>query len=132
MPASWSRPPLIFVADDDLAMLELVASTLAEQGYEVRRARDGRELLDRLLEHRTGPALAPALVVTDVAMPELHGPAVCTAARDAGVHVPFIFMTAFVSSGARGAAEAAGAVAILDKPFDMDELVDTVRRHLGR
>lgn len=122
---------VIYVADDDEAMRHVVAATLVAAGYEVWQARDGRELLDRLI-HREPRGATPVLVVSDVSMPRLSGPAACAAARAAGIETPFIFMTAFASSGGRSAAEAVGAIAVFDKPFDVDELVVAIRDHLER
>ncbi|MBW2529662.1 MAG: response regulator [Deltaproteobacteria bacterium] len=123
-------PPVVCVADDDDEMRAVVASSLAALGYEVWQASDGRELLDQLLEG-AARGTAAVLVVSDVAMPRLTGPRACAAARSAGLSIPFIFMTAFVSAGGRSAAEAAGAVAVFDKPFDLDDLVAAVRLHAG-
>jgi CheY-like chemotaxis protein len=130
-PSTRQRRPWIYVADDDESMRELVLSTLAAAGYQVLQAADGQELLDGLLD-RARLEVPTALVISDVAMPRLTGPAACAAARAAGVATPFIFMTAFASSGALEVAARASAVAVLDKPFDMAELLTAVRHVLSR
>ena len=115
----------IYVADDDPAMLDLVASTLAAEGYQVHQVGDGQQLLDALLAGAQNGRPAD-LVVSDVAMPRMNGTSACAAARSAGLDVPFIVMTAFASAQGRAAAELAGASVVLDKPFDMVELLAAV------
>ena len=69
------QPPLIFVADDDAIVRQLIARTLQTAGFVVRAFADGRELLDAM------QADAPDLLVLDVDMPRLDGFETCREVR---------------------------------------------------
>lgn len=59
---------LVLVVDDEVAIVELLAELLSDEGYQVQTAYDGRSALSML---RTG--LKPGVVITDVMMPGLDG-----------------------------------------------------------
>jgi len=115
-------PPLVLIAEDDPELRELVALTLTDAGMDVEEARDGREALAHVVARK------PDLVLLDMRMPGMDGRAFCAAIRELGQPPRVVVMTA----GDRAAQTAAelGAVSWLAKPFDIDELVATVRRSL--
>jgi len=106
----------VLVADDDPAVLGLVADLLTEEGYRVARARDGAEAL------AVARADPPDLVVSDVGMPRLDGLGLAERLREQGV--PVVLMSAV--------AERLPWVscAVVAKPFDLDDLLAAVRRAL--
>jgi len=115
-------PITVLVADDDEDMRSLVAETLRADGHAVIEARDGAELLERLeqaLEHGSG---RPEVVVADVMMPHLSGLGVLSALRRAQVHFPVILMTVLADESVHTIAKRLGAVGVLRKPFDVDDL----------
>jgi CheY-like chemotaxis protein len=59
---------LILVVDDEVAIVELLAELLNDEGYQVQATYDGRSALSLL---RTG--LKPQVVITDIMMPGLDG-----------------------------------------------------------
>jgi DNA-binding response OmpR family regulator len=72
----------------------------------------------------------PALVVLDIGLPDIDGYAVAEGLRAAHAEpVPILVMTA--DGRAREKAERVGARAYLHKPFELQELVDHVRRLLA-
>lgn len=117
----------VLVIEDDSAVGRVVADALADEGYEVRWARNGREGLAALA------GWLPDLIVLDLMMPVMDGWAFHAAQqRLAGeaARVPVL-----VLSGARElAAKAAAldAVATITKPFDLEEIVQMVARVIGR
>ena len=114
------RPTLVLLAEDDAELRRLIATTLRDDGYEVVEAANGMELLDSL-ELMIGRRL-PYAIVTDVRMPLLSGMDVLAVIRASSTEVPVILITAFGDIDTHGEAHDLGAVAILDKPFDMSAL----------
>lgn len=113
----------LLVVDDDVAIVEVLAEILEYAGYRVVRAHNGQAALTCL-------AQAPAdLVLSDVMMPQLDGPALCRRiqADPALRGIPVILMTA-----ARHTSAPDGCVpaAWLPKPFDINDVVATVDRLL--
>jgi CheY-like chemotaxis protein len=116
--------PCILLAEDDPAMRALIASMLEQEGYEVVEACDGHEVLSRLEAVRTQPPLStpPALIVSDIRMPAYSGLDLLAILRCAACPVPVILITAFGDEETHAEARELGATAVLDKPFDLDDL----------
>jgi len=116
-------PKRALVAEDDEEMRRLVSVYLKAAGLDVEEVRDGLELLSRLRD-RSAPV---DLLVTDVHMPRMNG---LEAIRRAGcvARVPTIVITSFGDERLHAEARSLGAVVVLDKPFDLDELIDAVTR----
>src|SRR2546421_12623005 len=77
----------ILLVDDEQSIQTLLSYPLRKDGYEVVRATDGREALDRFSEQ------AFDLVVLDVVLPQLDGLEVCRRLRAPGA-VPIVMLTA--------------------------------------
>jgi DNA-binding response OmpR family regulator len=118
------RHPLVLLAEDDEAFRRLLASVLEQEGYEVVEARDGLALLasieDTLTVRRERPE--SFLVVADVRMPGLTGLDVLAILRCANWRTPVILITAFGDEATHAEGVELGAVAVLDKPFNVEEL----------
>jgi DNA-binding response OmpR family regulator len=109
----------VLVVEDEPLLRELFRWTLQDTGLTVEVARDGREAVTWLADHR------PSAVVLDWSLPHLDGGGVVAALRALhGPVVPVVLATA----DPRPADKAAdiGARACLPKPFDLDRLVDAV------
>jgi DNA-binding response OmpR family regulator len=115
-------PTRVLVADDDDDMRDLVADTLRADGYDVLEARDGADLLAQLEAALGNPQARPDLVVTDIMMPKLSGLGVLDALRRAQLHFPVILMTVLRDDSIYIVARRLGAVGVLRKPFDIDDL----------
>jgi CheY-like chemotaxis protein len=112
----------ILVADDDDDMRELMASALRSDGYSVVEARDGAELLEILRDALEDERRCPDILVTDIKMPHLSGLGVLQALRRARVRLPVILVTAFADESMHTVAKRLGAIGVLQKPFDVDDL----------
>jgi len=113
----------ILLADDEPDILEISRIALETVGgYEVATCFSGRELLQLL------PEFKPDLVVTDVVMPDMAGREVLDAMhRSAGFEsVPVVFLTALERPDELEELRRAGAVEIIQKPFDPMTLADKV------
>jgi two-component system, OmpR family, response regulator len=116
------------VADDDDELRGLVASVLRGLALHVVEARNGRELLELF---RVRGCAAPALIVTDLQMPELTGLQALRRLRRIGIPSPVILVTAFGDPRIMKEALRAGAVSVLDKPFSIAVLRELASRLLG-
>ncbi|MCU1280536.1 MAG: putative two-component response regulator [bacterium] len=126
--ANDARPCQVLLAEDDAAMRELIARALRRDGFEVTEARNGYETLERLayglLRERQ---LWFDLVISDVRMPGYDGLNILASIKELPRYVPVILITAFGSAASHAAATRLGVFAMLDKPFDLDDLMTVVR-----
>jgi CheY-like chemotaxis protein len=115
--------PRILVVDDDDALREIYADSLAGSGYEVRSARDGATAL-RILED----GFTPCLMFLDLRMPGMDGWELARRIRaDERWKAMRIVVVAAHFRIDREAAEI-GASAWLQKPFDLSRLEHHARR----
>ena len=112
--------PRILLVEDELSSAEVLALLLADDGYEVTVAPDGRQALLRLEE------AAPDLLITDFMMPGMNGALLVKALRD----MPrYAALPVLMISGAPESALWSYAVpyqAFLRKPFSLDEFLKVV------
>mgnify|MGYP006280914829 CR=1 FL=1 len=119
------RGGYILVVEDDLELSSLTEAILSFHGYDVATASNGREALDRIGDR------PPRLILLDMRMPIMDGAHFADAYRCRhGKRTPIVVTTA--AEDAQRAAAEVGADAVLAKPFEMDELIDTIARLLQR
>lgn len=112
----------VLVVDDDEGIREFVTVALADEGYEVMVAAHGAAALDLL------GASCPDVILLDMRMPTMDGWEFSRIYRESpGPHAPIIVLTA--ARDASGRAAQIQADACLNKPFDVDELLDVVGRY---
>lgn len=119
----------VLVIDDDPQIRRLTARILTDLHHEVIEAGDGRQGLRLVLQQR------PAMVLTDILMPEKEG---IELIRDIRREAPGVHIIAMSGGGTTAKAMmfldfalALGADAVLRKPFRAAELADAVTRVLG-
>ena len=115
---------MILVVDDDSAILDLIAQVLIEEDYEILTASNGRTAIDLAHEQM------PRLILLDLMMPEMNGWQVIDELRTSPrtCAIPVLLLSARREM-ARTADEL-GVTAYLEKPFDIEELLDRVRHIL--
>ncbi len=112
----------VLVVDDEANIVDLIAEVLHEEGYQVRRAHDGKSALATL-----GDSI-PSMILLDMSMPDMIGTTLLQRIRDGGMmDLPVIIMTAGAHSPE--ALVAQGATGYLAKPFDLDDLLNCVARY---
>ena len=119
------RPPRILLVDDEQAILTLLSYPLSQDGYEVVRAADGVEAMERFGETDFD------LVVLDVTMPHLDGLEVCRRLR-ATSSVPIIMLTAKTEEIDKVLGLELGADDYITKPFSIREFRSRVKAVLRR
>ena len=115
----------ILVVDDDASVREMLREVLRFGGYEVAAVADGSAALDLI---RTRPV---DLVVSDLVVPGLDGPAILAAAREHGEALPFVFLEGQDANGAATAVDGHPRVQVLPKPFALKQLLASMRAALG-
>ena len=115
--------PKLLVIDDDRRVRDTIKLVMEAAGHTLAFATNGREGLARFAEFK------PDLVITDILMPEKEGIATITELRKLNKSIPIIA----ISGGGRvgnmdflKVAQNMGATKTLSKPFDPDELMDTI------
>ncbi len=121
-------PARILIIEDEDDLRDNVADLLELEGYSVLQAADGREGL------RLAATAHPDLVLCDVMMPEMDGPAVLRAlrARPDTLTLPFIFVTAQAEARNVRTGMNLGADDYLAKPFTDAELLRSIGARLER
>jgi len=119
--------PLIMLADDDAEIRRIVRRSLSSLECTIIEAKDGEEALELILNER------PDLVVLDVMMPTLSGWELCKYIRTkpelADTHV--VMLTAIGKTVNEMTSPLYGADRYLDKPFDIQEIVEVVSELLA-
>ena len=115
----------ILIADDDANIAELISLYLMKEGYETKRAADGREAL------RMVPIFDPDLIILDIMMPEMDGYEVCREVRKNN-STPIIMLTAKGETFDKVLGLELGADDYMVKPYDTKELVARVKAVLRR
>ncbi len=120
-------PARLLVVDDDASCLESVSAYLEDSGFEVTRARDGREGLAEI------EGSGPDLVLLDLQMPGLHGLDVLASVRERWPAMPVIVFSGSASVADVVRALRLGASDYLIKPvIDLEILEHAVRIALER
>jgi CheY-like chemotaxis protein len=119
----------ILVADDDPAILRLVATILERDSFTVVTARDGREAYKILHED---PNFTAAIL--DVVMPHISGPELVRQMKTEKqlVNIPVMMMTAEQDPKLSQDSFAAGAVVFLPKPFTTAQFQIMLQMLLGK
>ena len=113
----------ILAVDDDIDLLGMVQLLLEDAGYRVATAADGQEALEKVA------AELPDLILLDMKMPGMNGWEFARVFRERYNHLtPIVVLTA--AEDARKRAAEVGADGYLGKPFDIDDLVRIVERHV--
>jgi FixJ family two-component response regulator len=115
-----SEIPLIAVVDDDAAIREAVQSLLRSAGLRAEGFASAQDLL------QSGRLPATACLIVHVRLPRMSGLGLQQQLRAAQCLMPVIFITAHGDAETRARALRAGAVALLDKPFSDEVLLQAV------
>ena len=119
----------ILVADDDPAILRLVATILEKEDFNVVTARDGREAYKTL---QADPDFTAAIL--DVVMPHITGPELVRFMKSEPklANIPVMMMTAEQDPKLSSDSFSAGAVVFLPKPFTTAQLQIMLQMLIGK
>ena len=117
----------ILAVDDSASMRQMVSFTLKGAGFDVIEAEDGVDALAKA-QGKTFD-----LVLTDVNMPNMDGITLVKELRGlpAFKFTPMLMLTTESAGDKKAAGKAAGATGWIVKPFNPDQLLNTIKRVLG-
>ncbi|NPA26128.1 MAG: response regulator [Chloroflexi bacterium] len=118
----------ILIAEDEPDIRELIAFLLELEGHEVLQAQDGLEAVEQARREK------PDFILLDVRMPRMTGYEACRIIKQdpALGHIPVVFLSAKGQEAEVQAGYDAGADAYLLKPFEAEDLIQTVNRFVGQ
>jgi DNA-binding response OmpR family regulator len=111
----------LLLLEDDISLSEIVSEYLEENGYQVVRAMDGNEAMDRVYEESFD------LLMLDVKVPFMSGFDLLAKLRSDGNGTPAIFLTSLNSMDDLSKAYDSGCDDYLKKPFELKELLLRVK-----
>jgi DNA-binding response OmpR family regulator len=120
-----TEPRTILVVDDDSELRQGLRTMLHQHGYRTLAAGDGHQAKELITDS------SPDLVILDIMMPREGGFAVLKQFHGKENAPPFIMITANDQERYQAAAQKAGVVDYILKPFSMERLLDGVTRALG-
>lgn len=117
----------ILIVDDSTSIRVAIRMALTGAGYTVSEAADGAQGLSKASGSRFD------MIITDLNMPNMDGLSMIRALRKnpAQCGTPILFLTTESEDAMKQQAKAAGATGWLVKPFDPEQLLNTVRKVLA-
>jgi len=122
--ASQMKAKMVAIVDDDELMRSALQGMLKSVGVPSQAFASAEEFL------KSGEQRKTACLITDIRMPGMSGLELQAKLNDEDCRIPTIFITAHGDTKMRMRALRAGAVEFLDKPFDNEVLLESVRAAL--
>lgn len=116
----------LLIVDDDLNLCEALSDELKEVGYEVNYVNNADAALVYLDNNQVD------LLLLDLKMPEKDGFYVLKNLKEKGNNVKVIVLTAYADVKSAIDSAKMGASDFVSKPYDLDELIITIRKVLQR
>jgi FixJ family two-component response regulator len=120
--------PLVYLVDDDPAVLRAFARLLQAWGYRSRTFACAQEFLESWKQDSD----VPDCLLLDVHMPGLSGVELQAHLSRADKSPPVVFLSGHLDAALRSSALASGAVDFLQKPIDDQDLLRAVQRAVER
>jgi CheY-like chemotaxis protein len=114
----------VLIAEDNPECLDFLCETLEDEGFIIMVASDGEKAMQLLSE------VKPDVIVTDLMMPLVSGGDLIRYVRKttALAQVPIVVASAY-GQAYESEALKAGATAVLQKPIDIDLLINTIKNN---
>ena len=116
----------VHVVDDDLALRDSLSVLLGAHGFQVSTYENAEQFLKKLVQEASG------CVLIDVNMPGMSGIDLLAELRGRGILLPCIVMTGAGQVSLAVKAMKTGAADFLEKPFETDILLESLRQALQR
>jgi two-component system, LuxR family, response regulator FixJ len=118
--------PVVYVVDDDSKACKSVCALVRSLGLSAEGFSSAEDFLAR---HSRG---RPGCLVTDIRMTGMSGLDLQDRLAEQGIRLPVIVLTAYPRTRSTVRAMKAGAVTLLEKPYDEEELWDAIRKALAQ
>jgi two-component system, LuxR family, response regulator FixJ len=118
--------PTVFVVDDDRSARNSVCALVRSLGLTARAFSSAEEFIEEYITEQTG------CLVTDIRMTGMSGLDLQDELKERGIELPVIVLTAYPRTSSTVRAMKAGAVTLLEKPYNDDELWDAIRNALAQ
>ena len=121
------KPKRILIIDDENAIRTIIRLVLARQGYDCETAADGKEGVEMFSNGKFD------LVISDLIMPVQDGINTIIALKEAQPNLPIIAISGGARKGTMDLLQTAkkvGACETIEKPFEPEILIDTVKKCL--
>ena len=116
---------VVYIIDDDPAVLASLEALLLTQQFEVRSFSNARVFLERIRHTDMG------CVITDLQMPEMDGIALQAALVERASHLSLIMVTGYANVPVTVEVMKRGAVSLLEKPYDATQLIAEIKRAIA-
>lgn len=116
---------MILVVEDEKPLRIALCNMLQDEGFCILEAEDGKIALELMRDNR------PNLIITDLKMPKVDGMKLLKRIKEMDQALPVIVITAYGTSSTAIDAMKHGAYDYITKPFDLDEVLLTVKRALS-
>ena len=126
-PVDISGRGKILMVEDEKGVRDIAVMHLISRGYEVLAAEDGEEALE-ILQEQSGTF---DLVISDVVMPGMDGPALIKAAKDYLGDARVIFISGYAERDLAKKLDDDREISFLPKPFDVKSLAERVKQQLN-
>jgi len=116
----------VLIVDDEPDIVESIKFNLEHENIECMEALNGEEALSKAREEN------PDLILLDIMLPNINGYKIARLLKfdEAYKNIPIIMLTARAQKADIALGEETGADEYVTKPFDMDELVNMIRKYL--
>jgi DNA-binding NtrC family response regulator len=121
-----SEKARVLIVDDDESIRKALTAVLEEEGYIVDTAQSGNEAIEKCSKNYYNLALI------DIRLPDMEGTKLLSAMKQDTPPMVKIIVTGYPSLSNAIEAVNKGADAYLLKPLAMDDVLKTIREHLGR
>lgn len=111
----------ILVVDDEINLCRILGAKLAKSGFSVVAVHDGQQAIEKVRETSFD------VVLLDLILPKVDGLSALAEIRSLDNDLPVIIMTACGSPESLEKAKCHGVSAYINKPFDLDNLVELIR-----
>jgi DNA-binding NtrC family response regulator len=115
----------VLVIDDEQIVLDSVSQILIDENYEVDVSLSGREGLDWAIERPYD------IILTDIRMPDIGGMRVLRDIKRVKSSLPVVIITGYATTKSAVQAMKLGAADYIEKPFEPEQLLESVARALG-
>ena len=129
-PRQWAGGGRVLLVEDEDPVRMVAERALTRAGYQVTSAHDGEEGLEKLHDAARDGLGHFDLIVSDVVMPGMDGPAMVREIRKLAPELPVLFMSGYAEQQLREQIDI-DRVEFLPKPFSVQQLSDKVAEVLG-